>query len=94
MTEPDAGAQYANDCCDNGWIHLCGGPHDEFTTAPQTNINPATGEEETVEVPVMTNPPLPTGCQTVRCEVHCSCFAPNFEHQPGCALATEEVPSG
>lgn len=86
-------AQYANDCCDNGWRHLCGGPHGTMLVE-QTVTNTDTGEAETalVEVPADGNvPERPEdegGCQTIRCTVHCSCFAPDGEHLEGCALAT------
>ena len=63
----------ATSCCDNGWKHLCGGPH---------AVDP--GDDREVV------PPLPAeegGCRTVRCDKHCSCFAPDGEHDALCAKA-------
>jgi hypothetical protein len=81
MTEP-------NDC-DNGWIHLCGGPH-TGVLQEVTLVNPQTGEQTTEMQSAPQTPYRPAaegGCQTVRCTVHCSCFGPDGVHDPECALA-------
>lgn len=62
--------------CDHGWVHLCGGPHD----VPD-------GDKRKV---VAVRSPEDGGCQTVRCANHCSCFAPDGEHDLEC-LSPEAV---
>lgn len=89
-TVADAGTQYENGCCDNGWIHLCGGPHGNELVE---RTDPTTGETEYVSVVaeghVPMRPASEGGCQTVRCQTHCSCFGPDGVHDTDCALATE-----
>lgn len=55
--------------CDNGWKHLCGGPHD--LDAPDDT-------RTVVDV-------APTGCVTERCAKHCSCFTPDGVHTTDCS---------
>ena len=57
--------------CDHGWVHVCGGPH-----------APADKSDTRTLVPVAEG-----GCVTVRCDQHCSCFAPEGVHDADCARA-------
>jgi hypothetical protein len=91
----DPGAQYPSGCCDHGWVHLCGGPHDlvlEEQDVPVVVDGEPTGEttRELVSVypegHVPERPAAAGGCLTVRCETHCSCFAPDGVHDPDCFL--------
>lgn len=57
--------------CDNGWVHLCGGPHEPRDENDDRELVPE-------------RPATEGGCLTVRCEIHCSCFAPDGVHDPDC----------
>lgn len=74
------------DDCDNGWTHLCGVQHDrEIQVDPETD-ELVTGFAEG------SGPVAVGGCQTVRCETHCSCFFPDGVHHEDCAKAGSDEP--
>jgi hypothetical protein len=85
VTEDEVKAQYDNDCCDNGWRHLCGGTHD-LVEREVEYTDPESGEVTMRVMPVLSTPIRPEGCATVRCEIHCSCFHPDGVHDEECAL--------
>lgn len=62
--------------CDYGWFHLCGGPH-VVSEGDDRQAVPFPGPDE-------------DECRTVRCGTHCSCFFPDYVHDPECALAVND----
>ncbi len=57
--------------CDNGWVHICGGPH-------------AVEDGDSREV-VPVRAPEDGGCVTDPCPNHCCCFAPDGAHVAPCS---------
>ena len=88
MTEPEAKSH-----CDHGWIHVCGGPHDSELVEQDVPVfdeaGKPTGKMERGLVSVLITPIAEGGCKTIRCDTHCSCFAPEGVHEDECALAVK-----